>query len=184
MDYIKEAVKTESIDFPAIRERFNAGNQELLKTMVHALIYQIEQLDKIKKHLFYGKEVELPLLTNTDDIKDKYVDPDDSLIRIMHGIIGVVTESGEMLEILRDTLFEGKELDFVNLQEENGDAFWYQALLHNVMGKTFEQTQKQNIDKLQKKNNARYKSGKFNEEEAINRNTEEERKILEETYKE
>ena len=184
MDYIKEAVKTESIDFNSIRERFNAENQELLKTMVNSLIYQVEELDKMKKHLFYGKKVELPVLTNTDGNEECYTVPNDSLIRIMHGIIGVMTESGEMLEILRDALFESKELDIVNLQEENGDCMWYQALMHDVMGKTFEQTQKQNIDKLQKKKNARYKGGKFSENEAINRNVSEERKILEQTFKE
>jgi NTP pyrophosphatase (non-canonical NTP hydrolase) len=184
MDYIKEAIKTESVDFASIRERFSADKQELLKTMLESIIYQINQLDLVKKHLFYGKNVDLPGLTNTSGEFKTYTNPDDKTIRIMHGIIGVVTESGEMLEILKNVLFENKELDLVNLQEENGDAFWYQAIMHDVMGKTFEQTQDQNIDKLQRKANARYKNGKFTENEAINRDTLAEREILEQTFKE
>jgi len=49
-----------------------------------------------------------------------------------HGSIGLVTEAGELMELMEDT--ESFEmLDKVNLQEEIGDCLWYMAILSNAM---------------------------------------------------
>lgn len=53
--------------------------------------------------------------------------------RILHGIIGVVTELGEAIDALKKSLYYGKELDIVNLKEEIGDILWYLSILTDAL---------------------------------------------------
>jgi NTP pyrophosphatase (non-canonical NTP hydrolase) len=59
-DYILDAIKTESNDFDSIKERFN--NVELIR-LIHASVGLSTEANElmdniIKKHLFYGKELD------------------------------------------------------------------------------------------------------------------------------
>lgn len=49
--------------------------------------------------------------------------------RLLHGVIGLVTESGELLDTIKKSLFYGKPLDKTNLIEELGDLLWYISLI-------------------------------------------------------
>jgi NTP pyrophosphatase (non-canonical NTP hydrolase) len=100
---------------------------------------------------------------------------DAKMARILHGIIGISTESGELLDAIKKHLMYGKPLDEVNIKEEVADCFWYMAILADTLGFSFEEIQERNIAKLK----ARF-GDKFTEESAINRDLEKERKILEE----
>ncbi len=95
-------------------------------------------------------------------------------IRLLHASIGACTEAGEMIDALKKHIYYGKELDKVNLREEAGDLLWYLSIMLDVLGTTYEECMKINIEKLA----ARYPD-KFTEEAAINRDLETERKILE-----
>jgi NTP pyrophosphatase (non-canonical NTP hydrolase) len=95
-------------------------------------------------------------------------------IRILHAAMGLCTESGELMDAVKKHLLYGKDIDYINLQEEAGDMFWYAALLADAVGFTFEDTFDKNIAKLR----ARYPN-KFTEHDALNRNLEIERQILE-----
>lgn len=88
--------------------------------------------------------------------------------------MGVVTESGEVMDMLKKHFFYGKELDITNLLEESGDIFWYVAIICRLTGKSFEDIQLMNIKKLQK----RFPNG-FTEKDAIDRDVASERKVLE-----
>lgn len=44
--------------------------------------------------------------------------------RMLHGIVGISTEMGEVSEA-----YERTNIDYVNVAEELGDAFWYTAVL-------------------------------------------------------
>jgi hypothetical protein len=94
--------------------------------------------------------------------------------RLLHGTMGVDTESGELTDSLKKHMFYGKPLDLVNINEEIGDLLWYIALICNECNFSFEDIMKRNIDKLK----ARYPE-KFTSEKALNRDLETERKILE-----
>lgn len=54
---------------------------------------------------------------------------EESNIRLLHGAIGLATESGEFLDALKKHIYYGKELDRVNLAEELGDLFGIRPLL-------------------------------------------------------
>jgi NTP pyrophosphatase (non-canonical NTP hydrolase) len=95
-------------------------------------------------------------------------------MRILHAVMGLATESGELLDAMKKHIFYGKELDFVNLLEEHGDLFWYAAILADAVGFTFEESMERNIAKLK----ARYPN-KFTEESALIRDLNNERNILE-----
>ena len=95
--------------------------------------------------------------------------------RLLHGAIGVVTESGELMDALKKHIYYGAELDKTNVKEEIGDLLWYVGILCDTLGLTFEEVFETNIAKLK----ARY-GDKFNETGALNRNLEKEREILEE----
>lgn len=95
-------------------------------------------------------------------------------IRLLHAVIGLETEVGELQDALKKSIFYGKPLDKVNIAEEIGDAFWYMAILSDTLGVSFEEIMEKNIAKLK----ARY-GDKFTESAALNRDLDTERKILE-----
>jgi len=97
-----------------------------------------------------------------------------STMRLLHASMGLVTESGELMDAMKKHLFYGKELDKTNLIEECGDLFWYIALLLNTLNVNMETVMQINVDKLK----ARYPE-KFTEFHAKNRDLDTERKILE-----
>lgn len=95
-------------------------------------------------------------------------------IRLLHAVIGLETEVGELQDALKKAIFYGKPLDRVNMAEELGDVFWYMAILSDTLGVPFEQIMEKNIAKLK----ARY-GDKFTETAALERNLAAEREILE-----
>lgn len=95
-------------------------------------------------------------------------------VRLLHAAMGLCTESGEFMDMMKKHILYGKPLDEVNLKEELGDKLWYVALALDELKTTFEQIFETNIAKLR----ARYPN-KFTEQDALNRNLEKERQILE-----
>ena len=53
--------------------------------------------------------------------------------------MGVGTEGGELLDIVKKNQFYGKPVDWVNVREEIGDVLWYLALLGRASGSTLEE---------------------------------------------
>lgn len=94
--------------------------------------------------------------------------------RIQHGVIGVGTEAGELLDQLKRHMFYGQPLDLTNLVEECGDVLWYLNLILTACWSSFEQAMEKNIAKLAK----RYPGG-YSDYHAVNRDLEQERKALE-----
>ncbi len=146
---------------------------------LNSAIRAAKAMDEVKKTLFYGKDNGLGPVTDTGVSVERlpFAFGDVSAERatnIIHAIIGVFTEAGEMLEALRDSLNFGEPIDKVNLKEETGDLFWYLAILAHECNFTFDEAQRVNIAKLR----ARFPD-KFTEHDANNRNLGVEREILE-----
>lgn len=98
--------------------------------------------------------------------------------RVIHAIFGLSTEIGELTDVFKRAIFYGKSLDLANIHEELGDFLWYLAILMDHFSFDFEKCMEANIAKLK----ARYPN-KFTEKDAVERNLEEERKILEDGVK-
>lgn len=154
--------------------------QSVLTQAINAL----NELDVIKKVLFYGRGVDnLPMITPERAIGSLPTTGQEETI--IHALIGSATEAGEKLEALYEFLVmmqqykfllrpERPEFDVVNLVEESGDSFWYEAVFAEAVGTSLEHIKQTNINKLKK----RYQS-KFDAFEANNRDLEAEREILE-----
>lgn len=99
----------------------------------------------------------------------------DQLTSNVHMILGLTTEVGELADVFKKNIAYGKEIDWVNCQEEVGDLMWYLINFCTINNFDLERILDQNIAKLE----ARYPE-KFTEELAHNRDLEKERKILEE----
>lgn len=95
-------------------------------------------------------------------------------LEILHGAIGLATESGEVLDVMKKHIYYNKPIDTVNVAEEVGDVLWYCALILRNLGMTFEQVAQMNINKLEK----RFPE-KFTEEQAMQRDLFTERAQLE-----
>lgn len=95
-------------------------------------------------------------------------------VRLLHAAIGLSTEAAELLDMLKKHIFYGKPLDLVNAKEEVGDSMWYAGLAIDVLRTTMNDILTMNIDKLR----LRYPE-KFSGEQAVNRDTDAERRLLE-----
>jgi NTP pyrophosphatase (non-canonical NTP hydrolase) len=179
-EFIQNCIVTESNDFNAIRERLKDKHLlNALSCLLHDFTYFAEELDKLKKFIFYGKPLPNegePYLAFYDfEEKELAIEPSVKTIRLLHGILGIATETGELTFPLEKHLFEGAELDEVNLLEELGDGDWYKSIVFDSLGEdSFEPTWEKIVNKLK----ARYGT-KFDANSAINRNLEAERAILE-----
>lgn len=144
-DYSTEAEKTCTIVFnPQYVER-----DDLVETLKR-VIDDAERMNLFKKLFFRGRtpaEVGFvdpgmqrsmgPLLEGAS------VDE----VNIIHGIVGVVTEAGEMAELLL-AFIEGAPFDRVHLLEEGGDVEWYQHRILRGIRATADVRDRANIDKL------------------------------------
>lgn len=174
--YVTDATKTESqIDQLIIDPNFFAG-------IVQIIIAASNMLDQIKKNAFYGKEFNqdqlkmemVNIIQSLDQIKPSITDQQigvevDYDTRVFHSIVGLATESSELLELL-----VSEDFDYVNFLEELGDVNWYQAIGIDAVDGDFNKVLQANIDKLRQ----RY-ADKFTAEAAINRDTAAERDVLE-----
>lgn len=99
---------------------------------------------------------------------------DPSLLRLLHASLGLSTEVGELVDVVKKAVFYGKPVDKVNLKEECGDLLWYVALVMAYLGETdFTDTMRINIDKLR----IRYPH-LFTEDNAVSRDLPAERQVL------
>lgn len=119
-----------------------------------------------------NKEYIRNVLTTKSDLQIPIDEHNQDLI---HGILGIATESGELLDILKKHLFYGTPLDIAHIKEEIGDKFWYIAILCDYCKLTPEECMEANIDKLR----IRYPELKWSKERATKRNLEKEREALE-----
>jgi len=92
----------------------------------------------------------------------------------IHMLMGLSTEVGELIDIFKKNLVYKVPIDWINAEEEVCDIMWYLINFCNINNINLEEILQTNIDKLR----TRYPE-KFTEENAINRNLEAERIILE-----
>lgn len=92
----------------------------------------------------------------------------------LHMLMGMMTEVGELTDQFKKNLAYGKDIDWVNVKEEIGDLMWYISEFANEYQFDLEEILETNISKLQQRFPDKFTSGN-----AINRNLDAEREILE-----
>lgn len=187
-NYVELAQVTNTINY-----KEGMGRLLLANILIH-VIDAGGALDALKKYQFYHRETDETdglleeqahrAIYDTEDYTDvidfEVLFPGierEKALKIYHGIIGIITESVELAEMLRDSLVEQKPVDLTNLIEEVGDQQWYHASIADGLGVTeFSPFQVANIAKLQKRFGGKFDLWKAQQE---NRPLAEERKILE-----
>lgn len=181
--YVQNAIRTESrIAHAVVEDRFT------FQTTVEAFIAVAKLLDMYKKNIYYGKPIDSSKwITAVNELVDAtrqlsqghYLPLSKTDVlhvdsRVLHAVIGIATESGELMEALYKKLALYEDVDNVNLAEEVGDLNWYEAILIDALDADWDQIRERNIAKLK----ARYPE-KFDSDKAMNRNLDKERDILE-----
>jgi NTP pyrophosphatase (non-canonical NTP hydrolase) len=88
------------------------------------------------------------LVKSGQDIKKDLTAEDCNLI---HAIMGICSEAGELLDTVKKSTIYRKPLDKENLIEECGDLHFYLEQLQQAIGVTTEQCLAANINKLSKR---------------------------------
>lgn len=195
-DYQAECLVTASNTFH--------GDKVSIGELINALqdfVGIVNRLDRMKKALFYGRDYisndarPSPSRPNAGEQADRILEvgtvadasTDEKLqlsynevwsrekaVLAFHGILGLVTESCELVEAWLKAYKFGEPLDLVNLGEETGDGLWYMAILLEAIGSDFDAEMRRNNRKLR----SRFPDG-FTEYDANNRDLGTERAILE-----
>jgi len=179
-DYVKWANTLDSAgsDSSAVKARINSTIVRDLNEAIWRFIQVSERVDKIKKHLYYGRAY---VVEGTGDPSVLYDAPterlkDHEIIRLLHGILGKIDEAGELAIAFRDFLMDGDTIDPVNIIEEVGDSQWYDAIICKWLGfDSFDPIQIANYKKLV----ARYPDLTWTQGHALNRDLGKEYEALE-----
>jgi hypothetical protein len=182
-NYIADAVRTES-QLDTI-----STNKEVLLAVLRLSIASGNLLDMVKKEIFYGKPIDQTRWWNyLCDAETQMHEIEDGSFevpvqdcpeigcntRLLHSAIGISTEGAELLEAMVSHLTDGTPIDEVNFREEIFDTMWYGLIAHDAMRSSIDKTLIAGFNKLR----ARYPD-KFTSEDAINRDLDVERAILE-----
>ena len=108
----------------------------------------------------------------SDAVMSRLANPD--VVDLLHSAMGLATEAGELLDMLKKHIFAGKPLDIVNAKEELSDSLWYIAKGIDSVRSTMDDILSLNINKLK----LRYPE-KFQEKLSHERDVSAERDLLE-----
>lgn len=170
MDTIIERIA----DVPANRE---GGYNGLLSVLISLLKFSRvgDDATRLKSQLFYGKLKPLGFDTdikinnavygvNYSEMKERLLSLNP---KILHAILGLVSEAGEFTAHVLDHIATGATLDPEHLIKELGDSSWFVVEGAVGVGTTLQNVAETNIDKLLKRF-----PGKFTPEDAVARKDE------------
>lgn len=185
--YVKDSLRTESK-----LEEFKIP-VDTFEKLLRVYINLGEILDAYKKNIFYNKDkklkeeyierltqinVQIALLMRQGLSETPKTPSENVTSRVFHGILGIMTESAELAEILHKSLVDSTiKIDPIHIQEELGDGMalgWYPAILHDALNLDPKDTLRKNIAKLK----VRFPE-KYTDEHADNRDLVAERSELE-----
>lgn len=151
-EYQHLVLRTESNDFPAIKKRLTPGLVYALGIVLSGFVHKSEQIDAIKKHLFYGKKIHdeyINFLLTKKGLHEE-LRPSDQIVRLLHATLGLCTESGELTEYVGKHL-RGEDMPMVEISKEFGDVAWYLAQGCSSLGVPLSVVLEQNIFKLKQR---------------------------------
>lgn len=80
--------------------------------------------------------------------------------RLLTGAVGLSAEAGELMEIVKKLIFQGKPVNeetIFHMKRELGDVMWYVMQVLMALDTSLEEVVEMNVEKLQK----RYPGGEF-----------------------
>src|SRR5271165_2755964 len=118
-------------------------------------------------------------LKSVDKLENKQLDKlkermsSETNLRLMHAIVGIGTEAGEIQDLFKKKVMYGKDIDRSAFVDELGDIMWYIGVACNTLEISFEEM----MDKNWKKLSVRYgKDLTYSDTSAITKNKDLEKK--------
>ena len=121
------------------------------------------------KHIDFEKYTAFVDAVTSDESRD-FISLSDRLVsldekganieRLLTGAVGINSEGGEIMEIVKKLIFQGKKWDdetVYHLKRELGDVMWYVIQCLIALDSSLDEVVDMNIDKLKK----RYPGGEF-----------------------
>ncbi len=163
---MRTAAGPEVFHYP-VEDDTNATDATFINDVI-VYLNAVARLDRWKSRLFYGKDKIVIDNAITPVIQDNWSLGNIPNPQIIHAILGIATEGGELVEDLVKLAnpIGTAEIDPIadNIKRECGDVDWYQELLAKSMRFAVEDVREMNIARLAK----RYPD-KFSEAAAIAR---------------
>jgi NTP pyrophosphatase (non-canonical NTP hydrolase) len=100
----------------------------------------------------------------TQEVLRTYAGEDTCKEKLTLGSLGLAGESGEVIDAIKKWMFQGHDIDPLDLLNEIGDVLWYLTLMCSAFGYGLDYAIEANIKKLRK----RYPNG-FDSRQSINR---------------
>lgn len=121
------------------------------------------QGDILYNYAKFVKEVTSAPSQNFDSFVDRLEEIDNSvnIASLLTGSIGLSSETGELAEIVKKVIFQGKPMNdetIYHLKRELGDVLWYWFTTIRALGLDPIEVIQENVKKLEN----RYPGGKFN----------------------
>lgn len=157
-NYSSVALRTES---PA----FHPTNSLELTNALHTLVRVGKHLDSFKRQMFYGSPQGIS--------EDRPIKLSLEQIRVLHGILGLATETAELAEVFMESLNDQTKMNITLIKEELGDIQWYVALISDASALLMNDVLATNIAKL----SCRYPE-RFDAQRAVQRDLDAEHSIL------
>ena len=107
--------------------------------------------DVVKKSLFYDKRIDPYYLDSMvrDAAQGHYGAQLDHLdADILHAVLGLITESAELAELVLTSMLSGEPVDRQKMIDELGDVRWYYSILLSAIGSNDDEVTDKNIAKL------------------------------------
>jgi len=145
---------------------------ELVRDLTKADEVLDGRLDQHKRALFYGDD-SAKILRGPKVGDYLFQQLDEEKWDMLHAVLGVGTEGGEVLESFRGVLAHGAEPDKENLKEELGDILYYAARLADPLDTSLLEIMQANNRKLRE----RFPE-EFTQEDALERDTDAEKEAM------
>lgn len=93
----------------------------------------------------------------------------DDRAHLLHMVVGIAGEAGELVDAIKRHVIYNKDLDIENIVEELGDLEFYMEGLRAALDIGRRDTIRANLEKLLTGKNARFAEGSYSDEAAQNR---------------
>lgn len=129
-------------DSSAVIERLTKERTAYTLASLKRAVAEIKPIEQHKKFLFYGKTIPADIMVYTGTPEQitsaQFKLQDHNVIRMLHAVMGLIGEAGEVAEVLLSFLQGDINIDEAKdkLMNEAGDVMWYQAVLQKALGHT------------------------------------------------
>ena len=151
------AMRTDNKDYEGIKARISKDVLDQLYRQMYFLDVACRNLDKLKKHIFYGKPLPemsayvpvSPIASERKTAEFELIN--DKAVDRLHAVLGIATEVGELSSMLHNEVYLSQKDTDVDWIKELGDVAWYLAKGADAVPAQLSNIMDTNVEKLSKR---------------------------------